>query len=709
MSKVSVLMPSRDEKYLGATIQDMVKKAASDVEVIAIVDGPTSYPVHPEYSNVKIINLPKPMGMRHGINLAASVATGKYLMKMDAHCLITRGYDEVLQEECEDNWVVVARRNELSPEWEITDTTPVDYFYMSSPWTSPQGYMRMCRWTSRDREKSDIMLDETMTFSGSMWFMSREHFFQRIKMMDEERFGQWSGEPEELSCKTWLGGGKVMINKKVTFAHMRKTQIGRPYHISWNDALKGLRESARYWSGDEWPDRIHDFDWLIDHFWPLPSRQNHCNGERYFWEQDWKEKYYKKKKVSITKNTKFFLETKHPIAKDSLDYLYPVGAIRDNSRRPKFNEKLRKYPGSVLDLGCAGGAFVKDCVDEGRIAIGLEGSDFNKSQKKFEWATIPDNLFTCDLTKPFIIHTGDKKPYQFDIITAWEFFEHIEKKDLPQLFTNIRNHLVNGGLVFASISHDRQLHEKYNGIDLHRTVEARSWWVEQFRLNGFIEDQEIAGHFAGRWVRDGRLSDKFVFKKHDYKFETPLCRLAFEYGSDKGPQILHNYTPFYYDFFKDKKDRIKKILEIGVGDAEEMAWTGLPGYQKGASLRMWRDFFPNAQIFGADIEPRMMFKTDRIQTFLCDQSKEEDLKNLVAKIGSDIDIVIDDGSHKPDHQVFSCRVLMPLLKKDVIYIIEDVGHPEIAERLPEYECEISPFKVRARRDDRLLIVRNKNA
>lgn len=290
--KVSILIPSRDEKYLANTIDDMVKKAAGEVEIIAIVDGKTSYSLPPEHPNVKIICLPEPRGMRHGINLAASLATGKYLMKIDSHCIISEGYDTLLQAECEDNWVVVGRRNELSPEWIVTDTTPVDYFYMSSPWTSPQGYMRMSRWITRDRQRNDILLDETLAFSGSMWFMSKDHFFQRVRTMDEDRFGQWSGEPEELSCKTWLGGGKVMINKKVTFAHMRKDKIGRPYEISWDTALVGLQESARYWSNDEWPHRIHNFDWLIDHFWPLPSQQHHCHREKYFWEDDWKEKYY---------------------------------------------------------------------------------------------------------------------------------------------------------------------------------------------------------------------------------------------------------------------------------------------------------------------------------------------------------------------------------------------------------------------------------
>jgi glycosyltransferase involved in cell wall biosynthesis len=291
-SKVSILIPSRDEPWLLNTVNDLLAKAEGDIEILAVIDGPTSHPLPEETSKVKLISLSEPMGMRYGINLAASMATGKYLMKLDSHCMMTESYDTIFQKDCDDDWVIVSRRGELNPDWEITDPTIADYFYMSNPWTSPQGYMRMSRWITRDREHKDILIDETQTFSGSNWFMSKEHFFERMKMMDEDRFGQWSGEPEELACKTWLSGGRVMINKNITHFHLRKEKIGRPYHIGWNEAVKGLQESARYWSSDEWPYRIHNFDWIIEHFWPLPSKAHHCHAEKYFWEDDWKKDYH---------------------------------------------------------------------------------------------------------------------------------------------------------------------------------------------------------------------------------------------------------------------------------------------------------------------------------------------------------------------------------------------------------------------------------
>lgn len=189
-------------------------------------------------------------------------------------------------------------------------------------------------------------------------------------------------------------------------------------------------------------------------------------------------------------------------------------------------------------------------------------------------------------------------------------------------------------------------------------------------------------------------------------FETPLCELAYRYGSDKCPQIKHPFTPFYYELFAPIRDRVRKVLEIGVGDADEMRWTGVPDYQTGASLRMWRDFFPLAQVYGADIKPSAMFQGDRIETFQCDQASAGSLWHLLDRTCTDLDIVIDDGSHIPAHQVFTCNYLMPLLKRDVLYIIEDVGHPEIMEQLQGYHCHAVRRSRQRYKDDRLVVVRH---
>lgn len=165
----------------------------------------------------------------------------------------------------------------------------------------------------------------------------------------------------------------------------------------------------------------------------------------------------------------------------------------------------------------------------------------------------------------------------------------------------------------------------------------------------------------------------------------PLSNLAFKYGSDKCPQLKHCYTPFYYKLFKDKRYSIKKVLEMGIGNRRLRG----PDYVTGASLFMWRDFFPNAQIYGADNDPETIFDDRRIKTFLCDETKKEDLENLINKTGRDIDIFIDDGSHYSRHQIFLCNTLMPQFNKDIMYFIEDVGLPHTVSRhLSDYDCLI---------------------
>jgi len=175
-----------------------------------------------------------------------------------------------------------------------------------------------------------------------------------------------------------------------------------------------------------------------------------------------------------------------------------------------------------------------------------------------------------------------------------------------------------------------------------------------------------------------------------------LTELAIKYNTDKWGK--HTYTPYYYDVFKDRKHIIKKVLEIGTAE--------------GASLLMWRDFFPNATIYGAEIDPervKLMDGQERIKVFQCDQTKEQDLMNVLAKVGEDVDIVIDDGSHVLEDQVFSCKTLMPHLQKHVIYIIEDIQYWYTAsKRLAEYQTECAPIiqSHRIRKDNRLLIVRH---
>ncbi len=193
----------------------------------------------------------------------------------------------------------------------------------------------------------------------------------------------------------------------------------------------------------------------------------------------------------------FKVITNNPIAIDSPDHIFPAGTMRDNSRNRAFNHKLYKMFEHktlyIMDLGCSGGGFVKDCIDDGHIAIGLEGSNYSQLNQRAEWATIPNNLFTCDITWPFIVGYDIYYAY-FDVITIWEVFEHIPKKRLHLLFENLRKHLCNEGIIIGSISTSHE-------ADHHQTVENREWWMNVIDNEGFINRQDIVNYFGYDTVR----------------------------------------------------------------------------------------------------------------------------------------------------------------------------------------------------------------
>ena len=98
---------------------------------------------------------------------------------------------------------------------------------------------------------------------------------------------------------------------------------------------------------------------------------------------------------------------------------------------------------------------------------------------------------------------------------------------------------------------------------------------------------------------------------------TEMCCVMAEFGSDKAK---NNYTPAYSALFNDRRDQHLRIFELGLGSnnpdvLSNMGVFGAPG----ASLRGWRELFPHALVYGADIDRRILFEEDRIKTFYCDQ------------------------------------------------------------------------------------------
>jgi 2-polyprenyl-3-methyl-5-hydroxy-6-metoxy-1,4-benzoquinol methylase len=221
------------------------------------------------------------------------------------------------------------------------------------------------------------------------------------------------------------------------------------------------------------------------------------------------------------------VNTKYPVAFDSQDHLNPWGTKRDNSLNLRFNSKLYKLFNrniSVLDLGCAGGAFVRSLLDDGNFAFGLDGSDYSKKFKRAEWGIITHNLDTADITKEFHVVEG-KKDMKFDVITMWEVLEHIKEKDLNQLFKNINNHLKEGGLFIVSVSNTS---DKPEGIELHETRKPRGWWINKIsQAGGLLEVSRLYSYFNSQYIRGRKQTHQnfnLIFSKGG--FNKPVPKLS---------------------------------------------------------------------------------------------------------------------------------------------------------------------------------------
>lgn len=286
MARVSVLIPSRmpGEAFLQRTIEDVLAKARGDIDVIPICDG--YVPDVPLSSDPRVRPLYLPaVGLRSAINAAAHAATGDYLLKLDAHCMVAEGFDEALKADCDDDWIVVPRRYSLDVgTWGIWPVrAAVDYEYLTYPYLRPDdlGPRIGNVWKDRTAERADVLIDENPTFQGSCYFLKRR-YFEFLGPFENEGWGTFILEPEELTNKAWLSGGSVHVNKKTHYAHLHKGKAhGRGYFLS-----KRALEQGRAYHNDlflhngwlpQWPKQVHSYDWLIEKFMPMPA-----------WPADWK-------------------------------------------------------------------------------------------------------------------------------------------------------------------------------------------------------------------------------------------------------------------------------------------------------------------------------------------------------------------------------------------------------------------------------------
>lgn len=266
---LSIIIPSRNERFLYRTIQDLLEHAEGDIEIIPVFDGADQDTSVPDDPRVFPLVLQDRIGMRGAINAGVAQAQGEYIMKIDAHCMVDQGFDVKLIAEHQPNWVQVPRRKRLDAEnWCIQELgkIDVDYEYITNPVNGED--MHGVKWDARARERADILIDDLMTFQGSCWFMTKAYFYE-LELMDEELYGQFYNEAQEISFKAWLSGGECKVNKKTWYAHLHKGKVyGRGY--SMGQGQRPIASKAMMlWTEDRaWSKQTKPFRWLVDHFNP---------------------------------------------------------------------------------------------------------------------------------------------------------------------------------------------------------------------------------------------------------------------------------------------------------------------------------------------------------------------------------------------------------------------------------------------------------
>lgn len=594
---LSVIIPARNEIYLQRTIDDCLKKLKTDFEIIIGLDNYTPDPPLKKDPRVIIYKSENRIGMRPMINKMARMANGKYLMRLDAHCIVAEGVDKALIDCYQSGDTVLAMRYEVrSKDWTRRDKTDCPYRYLSHPDVDEKGGLRGLAWPEYAESHKDEQIGETMTISGSNWLMEKSQFLKWGGL--DEKHGTFGQEGVEISCMTWLSGGKVLVNKNTWYAHWNRGKSS--YSLGANEKKKSMERSIHLWMGDNWPRAKRKFQWLIDHFapvpgWPICKYDYHFRLRTYYVDE---------------------------LYENFIKYADPQKTHPDNPRGTyELQRTFRPFVKSVLE--------------------------------------------------------GDK--YTDEDLKRLPYYDYLVKHLNPA----VRDPLIPKGIrhVIAQMRDAENLCKSIRDEGLKTPL-------DMFRYDKGVVLQRgqrrvvILKHLNIKKVSVRLFDDKRSFMKMcrslDVRGGGNIERLAVKQFTKKGLKATDKYWKHNYTYLYDRhlNGRIKNILEIGV--------------KRGASLLLWKKAFPKARITGIDIKDvsgeRILRENKDLRLSVGSQSDRKFLKTIVDE---PYDLIVDDGSHKPDDQLASLEFLWPHLSKSGWYVIEDLygqaitrqRHPVIMNKL----------------------------
>lgn len=290
MSELSILIPARNEPFLQKTVEDILEHMEGDTEVLVGLDGylpewVRPIDLNPVYeSAIKYFHLKDSIGQRAMTNHLARLSTAKYLMKTDAHCSFSQGFDVEMMKDMQENRTLI----------------PVLLNLHVYDWVCPaghrtyQGKVDKCSqcdnrdlrqemvWEPKHRpilsnfafdsnmvfqhiaEQSPEALNETMCIQGCGWMVTREKYWE-LDLSGEE-FGSWGSQGVEVSCKTWLSGGECVCTKNAYMGHLFRSEEEFPYQRDMKQVDHANAHARDLFLNSKWPKAQRKLSWLIEKF-----------------------------------------------------------------------------------------------------------------------------------------------------------------------------------------------------------------------------------------------------------------------------------------------------------------------------------------------------------------------------------------------------------------------------------------------------------
>jgi len=326
MKDLSVIIPARNEEFLQNTIDSVLEASTENTEVIAILDG-----YRPEISpdkRVKTIYYQRSIGQRAACNEGARISDAKFVMKLDAHCSLSTSFDKILMENCEHDWTVIPRMYVLDAFHWVCDNCGREYgqgpqktscdlkdwktdkiigcggtnFTKKIVWKHKKQKRCDYMWIDRDlrmqyfdsngygpyvgdknveelkkiynhqpREWARGDITDVMCGIGACWFMERSRYWE-LEGLDENH-GSWGQMAVEIALKSWLSGGRQVVNKLAWFAHLPRTRPGFSFPYPNPPAAQEIARnySRELWFNNKWSKQVYNLQWLINKFSPLPG------------------------------------------------------------------------------------------------------------------------------------------------------------------------------------------------------------------------------------------------------------------------------------------------------------------------------------------------------------------------------------------------------------------------------------------------------